>query len=62
VTPSEYLASVAADPALADAVVEAAELVVRTFERARFAPEGARPTEADVVRARAAAAHVADLV
>ncbi len=61
-TPSEYLASVAADPALAVAVIEAAELVVRTFERARFAPEGARPSHADVVRARAAAAHVADLV
>ena len=61
-TPSEYLAAVAADPALAEAVVEAAELVVRTFERARFAPEDARPTEADVVRARAAAAHVAELV
>ncbi|MGZ8637041.1 MAG: transglutaminase TgpA family protein [Actinomycetota bacterium] len=61
-TPSEYLASVAADPALAIAVIEAAELVVRTFERARFAPEGARPTHADVVRARAAAAHVAGLV
>ena len=61
-TPSEYLASVAADPALAVAVIEAAELVVRTFERARFAPEGARPSDADVVRARAAAAHVAGLV
>jgi transglutaminase-like putative cysteine protease len=61
-TPSEYLASVAADPALAVAVIEAAELVVRTFERARFAPEGARPSHADVVRARAAAAHVAGLV
>jgi transglutaminase-like putative cysteine protease len=61
-TPSEYLASVAADPALAEAVVEAAELVVRIFERARFAPEDARPSEADVVRARAAAAHVAELV
>jgi len=61
-TPSEYLASVAADPALAATVVEVAELVVRTFERARFAPEGARPSEADVVRARAAAAHVAELV
>ena len=61
-TPSEYLASVAADPALAVAVIEAAELVVRTFEQARFAPEGARPSHADVVRARAAAAHVADLV
>ncbi len=61
-TPSEYLASVTADPALASAVVEAAELVVRTFERARFAPRDARPTEADVVRARAAAARIAELV
>ena len=61
-TPSEYLASVAADPALAVAVIEAAELVVRTFEQARFAPESARPSDADIVRARAAAAHVAGLV
>lgn len=61
-TPTEYLARIAEDPILAAAVVEAAELVVRTFERARFAPEGARPSEADVVRARAAAAHVAQLV
>ena len=61
-TPSEYLDAIAADPSLTAAVVEGAELVVRTFELARFAPAGARPSDADVVRARAAAARVAELV
>ena len=59
-TPSEYLLELREDTALAGEVVVAAELVVRTLERERFARS--KPSEADVMRARAAAAMVRDLV
>ena len=59
-TPSEYLRELRGDAALASGVIEAAELVVRTLERERFARS--KPTDADVMRARAAAALVRDLV
>jgi transglutaminase-like putative cysteine protease len=59
-TASEYLAEVLADAALADEIGSAAELVVRTFERERYAMP--KPAEAEVIRARAAAARVHDLV
>ena len=53
---------VAADRDLAAEVIESAELVVRTFERERFAPTADKPSEADVLRARAASAQVRQLV
>jgi transglutaminase-like putative cysteine protease len=59
-TPSELLGEVTADRSFDDEVSAAAEVVVRTFERERFSAE-APPTH-DVVRARAAATHVRDLV
>ena len=59
-TPSEYLRELRADAALGDDVLDAAELVVRTLERERFARS--KPSDADVMRARAAAAHVRELV
>ena len=59
-TPSEYLRELRADPALPADVVEAAGLVVRTFEAERFARS--KPSDADVMRARAAAARVRELV
>jgi protein-glutamine gamma-glutamyltransferase len=51
-TPGEYLRSLAAEPTLAPDVVEAAGIVVRTFELARFAPE--EPALEALFRARAA--------
>jgi transglutaminase-like putative cysteine protease len=59
-TPSEYLLRVQADRGLAPDVVEAAELVVRTFERERFGR--VKPSVADVTAARALAARVRGLV
>lgn len=57
-TPGEYLRELETDPALAPEVVEAAERIVRTFERSRFAPTASRPTPEDVIRARAMVAQV----
>jgi protein-glutamine gamma-glutamyltransferase len=59
ITPSEYLAGVAADQSFGDAVVTAAETVVRTFERERFAPS--KPSAADLACAREATRRVRDL-
>jgi protein-glutamine gamma-glutamyltransferase len=59
-TPSELLGEVTADQSLDHDVSADAQLVVRTFERERFSAE--TPTSADVMRARAAAAHVRELV
>ena len=61
-TPAEYLGEVVADPGLAAEVIASAELVVRTFEQERYAPAAAKPSEADVLRARAASARVRQLV
>ncbi len=61
-TPSELLVVVEADPALAGEVAAHAELVVRTFERARYAPAREAPSETDVMRALAAAERVRELV
>ena len=59
-TPSELLGAVVADPSLGPEVASATELVVRAFERERFS--GETPAGADVIRARAAAARVSELV
>lgn len=59
-TPSEFLGQVVADDALDKEVKGAAEFVVRTFERERFA--AGWPSDADVIRARAAAARARQLV
>ena len=61
-TAAEFLRGVEADPSLAVDVVDAAELVVRTYERERFAQPGDKPSEAESLRARAAAAQVRHLV
>ena len=61
-TPREYLAEVNADDALDGETRTHASLVIATLERERFAPPGDRPSEADVMRALAAAARVRDLV
>ena len=61
-TPREYLAEVRADDALDGETRTHASLVIATLERERFAPPGDRPSEADVMRALAAAARVRDLV
>ncbi len=61
-TPSEFLDEVAADESLGVEVRVFADLVVRTFEGRRFASPEARPSDADVMRARAAAARVRELV
>jgi MYXO-CTERM domain-containing protein len=55
-TPSELLATAEADLAIPRELVRCANVVVRTFERARYGPPGRRPDHADVVRARAEAA------
>jgi hypothetical protein len=47
---------------LPDEVRGHARTVVDVFERHRFAPPRARPTDVDVMRARAAATRVRDLV
>ena len=59
-TPSEFLHQVAGDERLAGDVVRAAEVVVRTFERERFAPVG--PGEDEIERARGASMRVRELV
>jgi protein-glutamine gamma-glutamyltransferase len=61
-TPSEYLAGVASDPKLQEEVWANAEVVVRTFERVRFAPPEAQPHDDELAQARAAASRVAELV
>jgi len=61
-TPSDLLREIEADRALAPEIVRQTELVVRTFELERFAAARAKPRDADVMRARAAAARVRDLV
>ena len=61
-TASEYLRDLEADEALAADVIEAAELVVRTYERERFGSPAVRPSEPETLRARAAAAQVRHLV
>jgi transglutaminase-like putative cysteine protease len=59
-TPSEYLDELGRDSMLAAEVIAAAEIVVRTFERERFALT--KPTERDVAEAREACARVRTLV
>ena len=59
-TPSEFLNAIAADRAVDDAIVAAAETVVRTFERERFAR--AKPSPGEVAGAREASARVRALV
>ena len=59
-TPSEFLDGVSADDALGADVIDAAEIVVRTFERERFA--AAKPSDAELGRARVAADRVRTLV
>ena len=61
-TPSELLQDVRGDRALPREVATQAALVIRTFERARYAPGRAKPTDPEIMRARAAAARVRDLV
>jgi transglutaminase-like putative cysteine protease len=61
-TPAEYLRELERDPGLAPDVVEAAGKIVRTFERSRFAPESSRPSQEDVMRARALVAQVRETV
>jgi transglutaminase-like putative cysteine protease len=61
-TPGELRGRVAADPELDVEVRVFADMVVRTFEATRFAPRPARPSAPDVIRARAAAARVRELV
>ncbi len=57
-TPGEYLRELKGDPGLAPDLVEAAETVVATFERSRFAPLASRPSREDVVLARTLVAQV----
>jgi hypothetical protein len=59
-TPSEFLDAVIGDDALDAGVIAAAETVVRTFERERFAP--VKPSDAELGRARAASDRVRTLV
>jgi transglutaminase-like putative cysteine protease len=59
-TPSEFLLGIRRDRSLDEGILMAAEFVVRTFERDRFAPS--KPSDADVMRARAEAARARDLV
>ncbi len=57
-TPGEYLRELQGDPALASEVVEAADTIVATFERSRFAPLASRPSREDVILARMLVAQV----
>ncbi|HSL10502.1 MAG TPA: transglutaminaseTgpA domain-containing protein [Actinomycetota bacterium] len=61
-TPSEFQERVAADRDLDTEVRASSDVVIRTFEARRFAAPDARPSDADVLRARAAAARVSHLV
>ncbi len=61
-TPAEFLAAVDRAPELSDEVRAEAAVVVRTFERERFAPPTRRPGAAEIERARASAARVRTLV
>jgi transglutaminase-like putative cysteine protease len=61
-TPREFLAAFQADPSLGEEARELSTFVVRTFERGRFAAPGEWPSDAEVMRALAAAARVRDLV
>jgi transglutaminase-like putative cysteine protease len=60
-TPSELRETVAMAPAFAGETARQVAVVVDTFERARYARPQARPTAADVVRARTAVARVREL-
>lgn len=60
-TPSEVRAAAIGDAALTGAAADAADLVVTTFERARYRRPAERPSDADVMRASAAAARVREL-
>jgi hypothetical protein len=55
-TPAELLTRATEDPAIGRELVRSAGVVVRTFERARYAPERERPDPDEVARARAEAA------
>jgi hypothetical protein len=55
-TPAELLTRASEDPAIGRELVRSAGVVVRTFERARYAPAHERPDPAEVARARAEAA------
>jgi hypothetical protein len=61
-TPSEYLAALDADPALAGDIRDDAETVIRLLERARFAPPDARPPAQERTRAGVAARSVRERV
>jgi Domain of unknown function (DUF4129) len=60
-TPAELLERASADPAIGTDLVRSATVVVRTFERARYAPARERPDPAEVARARAEAARARTL-
>ena len=60
VTPREYLERVAADRDLEEGFREDVASVVRTFERARFAPPSARPGDQERRRVRATARAIRD--
>jgi protein-glutamine gamma-glutamyltransferase len=55
-TPAELLTRASEDPAIGRELVRSAGVVVRTFERARYAPARGRPDPAEVARASAEAA------
>ncbi|HEX6844665.1 MAG TPA: transglutaminase domain-containing protein, partial [Actinomycetota bacterium] len=61
-TPRELLRGIEGAADLPDGVAGHARTVVDVFERGRFAGPRARPSDAEVMRARAAAARVKDLV
>ena len=60
-TPAEILTRAEQDPAIPDDLFRSAAVVVRTFERARYAPVHRRPDPAEVARARAEAARARTL-
>jgi protein-glutamine gamma-glutamyltransferase len=55
-TPAELLTRASEDPAIGRELILSAGVVVRTFERARYAPSHERPDPVEVARARAEAA------
>ena len=60
-TPAELLTRAAEDPAIGRELVRSAGVVVKTFERARYAPGHERPDPGEVARARAEAARARTL-
>jgi transglutaminase-like putative cysteine protease len=60
-TPREYLDAIERDPTLSEELRAEAEVVVRTFERERYAPPTGRPAQDEVARARASASRVRTL-